>query len=198
MSEKFDPKSKVSSIQGKDYLEVKWRIVWFRQDHPKGGIVTEVINDNLIKASVIDGENHILATGHGSPKTQGVSKGRPFEGAETAAIGRALAHAGYGTQFTDEDEGDHLADVPVQKKGQPSAKVWTMQQKQALVDAKYALDLSEAKTMLDQSILKDNASIAHATSWAKHYRGARDENKDAATAAKIANDAYTAATSKGK
>lgn len=118
MTEKFDPKSKITKMQGKDYLEVKWRIVWFRADHPKGGIVTEVINDDLIKATILDGDGKVLSTGHGSSKKQGIAKSRPYEGAETAAIGRALAHAGYGTQFTDElDEGEHLADSPVENNG---------------------------------------------------------------------------------
>lgn len=113
---KFDPKSKIMKMQGKDYLPVNWRIVWFREDHPKGSIVTELAGEGLIKATVVDSEGKVLATGHGSPKMQGVAKARPFEGAETAAIGRALAHAGYGTQFTDEDEGEHLADSPIENK----------------------------------------------------------------------------------
>lgn len=111
----FDPKSKITKMQGKDYLEVKWRIAWFRDENPKGGIITEVVGDDLIKATVLDGDGKLLATGHGSSKKMGVAKNRPFEGAETAAIGRALAHAGYGTQFTDEDEGEHLADSPVER-----------------------------------------------------------------------------------
>lgn len=112
----FDPKSKITKMQGKDYLEVKWRIAWFRDDHPKGSIITEMVNETLCKATILDGDNRLLATGHGTPKMQGVAKSRPYEGAETAAIGRALAHAGYGTQFADElDEGDHLADAPVEK-----------------------------------------------------------------------------------
>lgn len=111
---KFDPKTKIMKMQGKDYLPVNWRIVWFREDHPKGSIVTELAGEGLIKATVIDGEGKVLATGHGSPKMQGVAKARPFEGAETAAIGRALAHAGYGTQFTGEDENTHLADAPIE------------------------------------------------------------------------------------
>jgi hypothetical protein len=120
----FDPKSKIMKMQGKDYLPVNWRIVWFREDHPKGSIVTELAGEGLIKATVIDGDGKILATGHGSPKMQGVAKSRPFEGAETAAIGRALAHAGYGTQFTDEDEGTHLADAPVEPADLITADAW--------------------------------------------------------------------------
>lgn len=110
----FDPKSKITKMQGKDYLEVKWRMVWFREEHPKGRIITELLNDGIVKASVFDNDGNILSTGHGTPKMQGVAKSRPVEGAETAAIGRALAHAGYGTQFTDEDEGEHLADSPIE------------------------------------------------------------------------------------
>lgn len=119
---KFDPQSKIMKMQGKDYLEVKWRLVWFRDEHPKGGIITEIIQDGLIKATIIDGEGKVLATGHGGAKAQGVAKSRPFEGAETAAIGRALAHAGYGTQFTGEDEGEHLADSPVETKKPTSSR----------------------------------------------------------------------------
>lgn len=117
MSEKFNAQSKLTKMQGKDYLEVKWRIAWFRDEHPKGSIITEIVSDGVIKATIVDGDGKLLATGHGTPKMQGVAKSRPFEGAETAAIGRALAHAGYGTQFADElEEGDHLADAPIEKK----------------------------------------------------------------------------------
>ena len=119
----FNPKDHITKIKGKDYLEVKWRIVWFREEHPDGYILTEIINfDPLyVRANIIIGEDVCLATGHGTPKTQGVAAGRPLEGAETAAIGRALAHAGYGTQFTGEEEGEHLADSPVQRKPDPVA-----------------------------------------------------------------------------
>ena len=113
----FNPKDYVMDMRGKDYLEVKWRIVWFRDEHPRGSITTDLISTDpiVVKATVSDEEGRVFGTGFGTPKMQGVAKARPFEGAETAAIGRALAVAGYGTQFTGEDEGEHLADSPVEK-----------------------------------------------------------------------------------
>lgn len=144
MTSNFDPKSKITKTQGKDYLEVKWRIVWFREEHPKGGIVTEVINEDLIKATIIDSEGKVLATGHGSSKKQGVAKTRPYEGAETAAIGRALAHAGYGTQFTEElEEGTHLADSPVE----PKKKELTEPEKKTFLLDTFSKLVARAKTI---------------------------------------------------
>lgn len=120
MSEKFNPKQYITTLRGKEYLEVKWRLVWFRHEHPNGSIKTEVVNQDplMLKATVMDGTGVILSTGHGSAeKKQGaVWNGRELEKAETAAVGRALAHAGYGTQFTGEEEGDNIVDAPVEKK----------------------------------------------------------------------------------
>ncbi len=117
----FDPKSKVSNLRGKEYLEVKWRLVWFRDERKNGSIQTEVVSTSplMVKATVLD-DGKILATGYGSAQVKqgAVWAGREIEKAETAAIGRALAHAGYGTQFTDEDEGDNLADSPIEHKPQ--------------------------------------------------------------------------------
>jgi len=120
----FDPNEKLMNMRGKDYLEVKWRIVWFREENPKGRIETSIAMTDpiVVKATVYDDNGNIIADGMGTPKTQGVAKSRPFEGAETAAIGRALAHAGYGTQFTGEEEGEHLADSPVEKSVTPVTK----------------------------------------------------------------------------
>lgn len=120
MSEnKYDPKKHIMNMRGKEYLEVKWRIVWFRTDNPTGAITTHIVSTDplMVRASITIGGNEV-ATGHGSAeKKQGaVWSGRELEKAETAAIGRALAHAGYGTQFTGEDESDNLVDSPVEKK----------------------------------------------------------------------------------
>jgi hypothetical protein len=103
------------------YLPVAWRLVWFRTEKPQGRILTNAIEINtqegiaIFQATVMDENGNILAMGTKCETRKGF--GDFIEKAETGAIGRALAGAGYGTQFEPElDEGDRLADSP---QGQP-------------------------------------------------------------------------------
>jgi hypothetical protein len=102
---KFDPRNRLIDMKNKLYLETRWRQVWFRRDHPKGSIVTELISMEPIafKATVYDGDGVILGTGFGSAVSNksgnAVWTGRELEKAETAAKGRALGAAGYSTEF---------------------------------------------------------------------------------------------------
>lgn len=117
----MDYSSKLIKMSGREYLEVKWRLVWFREEHPNGGVMTRAhsitADEAVIHASVHDAEGNILGEGYGWCDKKSGKMGRYVEKAETAAIGRALGVAGYGTQFMGDEleEGDHLADSPVEK-----------------------------------------------------------------------------------
>lgn len=115
----FNPNDHMMKLKGKDYLQVAWRLVWFREDHPDYGINTEALSlteDHAIFKTTIMNENGIqLSSGHGSESKKDF--GDFIEKAETKAIGRALAMLGYGTQFAaDElDEGDRIVDSPINR-----------------------------------------------------------------------------------
>lgn len=107
------------NLRGKDYLEVKYRLVWFREEHPTWGIETEFLYQGeaaaIAKATIKDDAGRILATAHKHED----KKGFPdfLEKAETGAVGRALALIGYGTQFAPElEEGERIVDSPVDRK----------------------------------------------------------------------------------
>lgn len=124
----FNPQDHITKLGNREYLEVKWRLVWFRDLHPQGRIETDfymVGNLMIAKAVILDADGHMLSSGSSTVRA-GTGKetwtGREIEKAETAAIGRGLAHAGFGTQFTDDDEGDNLADSPVERKKQAPAQ----------------------------------------------------------------------------
>lgn len=139
-----------SSKGASEYLEVKFRLVWFRSLCPQGTIRTEVVHldmdreteeetyawnnetrrsEKIIKrapgiaifrAIIDDGKG-----GHAEATKceKAASFGDYLEKAETGAIGRALAMLGYGTQFVGEefDEGHRIVDAPVAE-GRAQAK----------------------------------------------------------------------------
>lgn len=112
-------------LKGKEYLEVKYRLVWFREEHPDYGIETEFLllsgEAAVAKATIRDASGRILSQGTKSE----TPKGFPdyIEKAESGSIGRALALIGYGTQFcADElDEGERIVDSPVPPRAKPMA-----------------------------------------------------------------------------
>lgn len=117
----------IMDIKGKPYLQVPWRILWFREEHPDWSIQTEPIqldaNIAIFKASILNTDGRVLSTAHKSE----TPKGFPdyIEKAETGAIGRSLALCGYGTQFTGDelDEGERLADAPIERKPIPQPTI---------------------------------------------------------------------------
>jgi hypothetical protein len=118
-------------LSGKKYLQVAGRVLLFREVHPAGGIHTELVTLDLdrgfaqYKAIVVDANGVILSTAYGSETLKGFPTGW-IEKAETVAVGRALAAAGFGTQFALADfhdgDGTKLADAPVTPPAPPATK----------------------------------------------------------------------------
>ncbi len=113
----FNPNDHLISLKGKPYLEVKWRLVWFRMEHPDYGISTQMVQfDPQAKFAIF---HEVITDSTGRVVAEGTkmedSKGFPDypEKAETGAIGRALGILGYGTQFAPEfDERDPSSPSP--------------------------------------------------------------------------------------
>jgi hypothetical protein len=101
-----------------EYLEVRYRVQWFREKFPHGQIETKFFcldwekGIAICHATVSDGEG-------GQSTATGTETRKGFEDfvekSETRSVGRALALLGFGTQFVGEelDEGDHVADAAV-------------------------------------------------------------------------------------
>lgn len=104
-----------------NYLEVKWRLVWFREEHPDWTIKTSLIASNFgegfqyaaVYCEILDERGRVLSTGHGLEYKSNFANF--LEKAETAAVGRALAQLGYGTQFAPElEDKDRVVDTPIE------------------------------------------------------------------------------------
>lgn len=119
----FEPSKHMMDLKGKDYLEVKWRIVWMREEHPDWTITSDMLEVDadhaIFKATISNAQGNIIASAHGS-ETKGDFKDY-VEKAESKAVGRALAYCGYGTQFSpDLEEGPRIVDSPVDRSTKPA------------------------------------------------------------------------------
>lgn len=149
----FNPEPHLMNLKGKAYLQVAHRIQWLatdiaEQDYHRYSVHTELLREDswedeklkrrvreaVFKATVtlFDRAGNVIktATGHGSETS--TDFGDYLEKAETKALGRALAVAGFGTQFAlpdleegqkpspiDGEVGPAVADSPVRV---PAAK----------------------------------------------------------------------------
>lgn len=99
-----DLKNKAIKIKGKDYVQVKDRVLFFNEEYTNGRITTELVSNEgdevVVKATVTpDVKNpERYFTGYSQAnKTQGmINKTAALENCETSAIGRALASMGIG------------------------------------------------------------------------------------------------------
>lgn len=129
--EGFDPRQYMRATSTEEgqglYLDVKYRKLWFRLAHPLGKIkkIFHALNAEVaicearVYLSKDDPEEQYVGSGTAQRFFKAGDKfGESYvESAETAAVGRALAEAGFGSQFSDcdvsEPEDATLADAPV-------------------------------------------------------------------------------------
>lgn len=128
--EGFNPSAFLRKIQGENgeeqqYLDVKYRKLWFRLKYPNGKITKRIVkldNDFAIIESKVyldrnDAEESYISCAMAQRwRSDDDIYGKKYvETAETAAVGRALADAGFGIQFSEpgEDRDNNPVDAPV-------------------------------------------------------------------------------------
>lgn len=190
----FEPKQYLITMgKNKDgsprwYLQTAHRVLWFRTENPLGRIVTDLVQIDpfpVMRATVSTADGMILATAYGSaqPKADSVYAGREIEKAETAAVGRALGMAGYGTQFDGDSDDDNLADSPLERPmpepaPQPAHLIaWTKEQRKAWVAylENNGWNIEQIKDALGVSLIMD-------------YTGTQDDANTAIDAYAAQND----------
>lgn len=153
----FNANEHLIDLKGKQYLQVMWRLVWFREEKPHWCIDTKLErleNNHAVFSAKICDENGVQkASGYGS---ESMKDFRDFiEKAETKAIGRALAMLGYGTQFAPElDEEERIVDSPVDRGG-----------------GKPPVCYCEDCTQPIQPVKMKDGTVKDAQSWAAYTKG---------------------------
>lgn len=150
-----NPKTNEWETDFADYLEVKWRMVWYRQENREN--TKTVVRDKIIdtknrfayfELEVTDSKGNV-EIGVGSET--GDDFGDYIEKAYTKAYGRALAALGYGTQFAPElEEGDDVVDSPVKTEDVKTAvpdqdEPMTEPQRRAIFAIYNSMGMSEAQ-----------------------------------------------------
>lgn len=93
---------KTVTIKGRPYVEVNERIKYFRKEYPDWSLITEILKLEkgfcLIKASVIDENDNVRATGHAyeNENSSRINETSFIENCETSAVGRCLGILGIG------------------------------------------------------------------------------------------------------
>lgn len=109
------------NLKGKDYLMVAYRIQWINEAVENFTVDTKfhVLTDDQTvcqaTVTIFNKDGSVIKKSTATKRETKADFNDHTEKAETAAVGRALAMLGYGTQFAiaDLDEGDRIVDTPL-------------------------------------------------------------------------------------
>ena len=94
---------KTIPIHGKEYVEVKTRVQYFRKNYPNGSIVTDVLqqdNESITTQTKIFIDDKLVSSGiaHEDKNVSHINKTSFIECCETSSVGRALGLFGIGIE----------------------------------------------------------------------------------------------------
>lgn len=157
-------------LKGKQYAEVKERVIAFRRVHPLGQIITEPsFTDNYVmyEAMVFDENDKLLAKGHAR---EYLKNDFAIERAETSSIGRALGFCGYGIATSiasaeDMQEVDKPSEIfdepPIEELAEKVTRILTKQELTDLLNCVHKVDVKKIPSYILMSILKHKEDEKH-------------------------------------
>jgi len=114
----FRPSEHFTNLKGKDYLGARWRLIWLRSEHPDWTVSTRIVEGSMaegyvvVQTTILDEAGRVIADAMKSEERKDFYDF--VEKAETGAIGRACAVAGYGTENAEDLDEGTVADAPVE------------------------------------------------------------------------------------
>lgn len=154
----------IVNIRGKEYQTVALRVQKFREAHPDWEISTEIVELTkeyvIMKAHIYNAECRRISTGHAEEfrNASQINSTSALENAETSAIGRALAAAGWGgTEFASANEVQNAIHQQAPKKVQINTYV------QKIEESKDVESLKSAFKEAFSAAQSDAAAIAAIT-----------------------------------
>lgn len=147
------------NLKGKEYLMVAHRLVWLTEEAESYEITTEfpvLLEEQAVAKTtltIFDKEGKVLKKTQATKRETKKDFPDFIEKAETGSLGRALAMAGFGTQFStqDLDEGDRLADAPLSEPKTESPEKKELKEKQSFRKAKVEAPKKETTTQEEET-----------------------------------------------
>lgn len=140
-------------LKGKQYAEVKERVIAFRRLYPNGSIIPDITHtDNYIicEATILDEKGKVLAKGHARELS---NRSFALENVETSAIGRAIGFVGLGisTSIASAEEMQNVEDkeifdeeiIPIEKLVEEFEKLYSAKDKINILNGLHVTEVKD-------------------------------------------------------